>query len=591
MNRNIKIKDLFKRVWLNIPGNRKKQFLFLFFLMFFGSIAEVISIGTVIPFLSVVTNPEILFNNTYISPYLNLFNINNSKQLIWPITLVFCFLVIISGLIRLLLLRLSNNIAFLTGADLSSLIFKKTLYQDYMVHIQRNTSEIINGIFSKTNIIIFGAIMPMLTILNAMLMFIAILSLLIFVDPLISLTVSLTFGSIYIIVARRTKYIKVHNSKIIAIKSTEILKSIQEAMGGIRDVLIDGSQKVYIKIYRDTDLKLRKSQASNQIVSQSPRFIIDAFGMILIAVLAVFLFQIHDSVFDPIPILGLLAVGAQRLLPLMQQIYTSFSAIQGNLHSIQDALDLMEQRLPDYSEGQSNRKLKFNNKLVVNNVSFKYPGASKNAIDKITLTIKKGDRLGIIGSTGSGKSTFVDILMALLKPTGGSLSVDGKALTARNIKSWQRNIAHVPQSIFLSDESIAENIAFGYEKEEIDMIRLNKAASAAQLDDVIENLPEGYSTVVGERGIKLSGGQRQRIGIARALYKGASVIIFDEATSALDSKTEGKVIDAIEKLDLDLTIIMIAHRVPTLKKCKKIIEIDNGKIIKSGSYNYIVKNI
>ena len=274
----------------------------------------------------------------------------------------------------------------------------------------------------------------------------------------------------------------------------------------------------------------------------------------------------------------------------MQQIYTSFSAIQGNLYSIQDALDLLEQPVSNYYRNKSTRKLKFNNKITLNNISFRYQESSKNVIDNISLTIKKGERLGIIGATGSGKSTLVDILMALLTPTEGNISIDGKTLTKNNFKSWQKNIAHVPQSIFLSDESIAENIAFGVDKEKINFVKLNKAITAAQLDEVIHDLPYGFDTVVGERGVRLSGGQRQRIGIARALYKGTNIIIFDEATSSLDSMTESKVISEIEKMSSDLTIIMIAHRVTTLKKCKKIIEISDGKIKKSGSYESLVTN-
>jgi len=582
--------NLVCRIWKNLPKSRKKQFFFLFILTLLASIAEVISIGTVIPFLSVITDPEIVYYNKYISDYLVFLNINNPNELIWPITFIFCILVIFSGVVRLLLLKYSNNIAFLTGADLSFFIYEKTLHQDYAVHLQRNTSEVINGIFSKTNLVIFGALMPILVIMSAVLMFIAIFGLLLLVDPFISFASCISFGFVYIVVARKTKATKINNSKIISKNSTQILKSLQEALGGIRDVLIDGSQNVYTNIYRGADLRLRKSQANNQIVSQSPRFIIDSIGMILIALFAVFLFQFYDSKFNPIPILGLLAIGAQRLLPLMQQIYISFSAIQGNLHSIQDALDLLEQPVSYYYKNQNIRKLKFSDKITLSNISFKYQELSKNVIDNISLTIKKGERLGIIGSTGSGKSTLVDILMALLTPSEGNILIDEKTLTRENFKSWQKNIAHVPQSIFLSDESIAENIAFGIDKEKINFVRLKKAITAAQLDEVIEKLPYGLDTFVGERGVRLSGGQRQRIGIARALYKGANLIIFDEATSSLDTLTESKIISEIEKMNSDLTIIMIAHRVSTLKKCTRIIEISDGKIKRSGSFKKIVTN-
>ena len=419
-------------------------------------------------------------------------------------------------------------------------------------------------------------------------MLVAILITLIYVDPIISFFTSIIFGSIYILLTKYTRHNKIKNSRVIAEQSTQIIKSLQEGLGGIRDVLIDGSQHVYCELFQRANAPLRKSQANNQEVSHSPRFIMESLGMILIAGLAYYLFNQPDGASKAIPIIGILALGAQKMLPIMQQSYQAWSSIQGSYASLQDTLLLLNQRFPSNSFNKKILKINFNRDIKFDKVSFRYHSDFHNVIKHLSLSIHKGDRLGVIGATGSGKSTMIDILMGLLEPTSGALKVDGKAITEKNVRGWQRRIAHVPQAIFLSDTTIAENIAFGVHKKDIDFDRVHDAAHKAQLQDVIDTLPNQYNTIVGERGVRLSGGQRQRIGIARALYKNADILVFDEATSALDNKTEDSVMSSIEALGKEITVIMIAHRTSTLKKCTKIIELADGKIVKIGSYRDII---
>lgn len=274
----------------------------------------------------------------------------------------------------------------------------------------------------------------------------------------------------------------------------------------------------------------------------------------------------------------------------MQQSYQAWSSIQGSYASLEDALELIEQPLPSDFFNKQMIKIKFNCDIKFDNISFRYKTGYNNVLQHLTFSIFKGEKVGIVGVTGSGKSTVIDILMGLLEPTSGTLKVDGIAITKRNVRGWQRRIAHVPQMIFLSDTTITENIAFGINKEDIDFGRVCDAAQKAELQVVIDKLPNQYNTLVGERGVRLSGGQRQRIGIARALYKNADILVFDEATSALDNKTEESVMKSIESLGKEITVIMIAHRITTLKKCTKIIELVDGKIVNVGSYRDIIKS-
>ena len=364
-------------------------------------------------------------------------------------------------------------------------------------------------------------------------------------------------------------------------------------MGGIRDVLLDRTQEVFCAVYREADLPLRRAQGNNFFIAQSPRYAMEALGMVLIAVLAYVLTQQSDGIAKAIPILGALALGAQRLLPVLQQAYAAWSNVQGGRASLEDTLTLLDQPMPDLQTLlYSSQKLPFENEITLSNISFRYQSDGQWILRDLDLTISKGARIGFIGTTGSGKSTLLDLVMGLLEQDSGNIYIDNQPLTSHNRGAWQAHIAHVPQTIFLSDSSIAENIAFGVPKHLIDFERVKNAAKQAQITQLIAGWPEAYSTFVGERGVRLSGGQRQRIGIARALYKKADVIIFDEATSALDNETEESVMQAIHDLENQdnnaLTILIIAHRLSTLKNCTQVIELAQGRIARIGSYESMV---
>jgi ATP-binding cassette subfamily B protein len=381
------------------------------------------------------------------------------------------------------------------------------------------------------------------------------------------------------------------NSQTVARESTQVIKSLQEGLGGIRDVLIDGSQEFYCQIYRNADHPLRRAQGNNAFINFSPRYAMEALGMVLIAALAYALAQQSDGIAMAIPFLGALALGAQRLLPVLQQAYGSWASIQGSLASLQDTLELLDQPLPAYVDQPPVKSLTFQRQIALKQISFRYSPQTHWVLKDLSISIPKGGRVGFIGTTGSGKSTLLDIVMGLLQTTEGTLEVDNQTVTPANHRAWQAHIAHVPQAIYLADSTIEENIAFGVPKDEIDIQRVELAAQQARIAASIESWPEQYQTIVGERGVRLSGGQRQRIGIARALYKQANVIIFDEATSALDNETEQSVMEAIEGLSEDLTLLIIAHRITTLKGCTQIVELGDGGIKRTGNYQDIINTL
>jgi ATP-binding cassette subfamily B protein len=581
------IKQLLRRLWHHISSRRRKQFALLVVLMLLTSFTEVLSIGAVLPFIGVITAPESIFGMTAAQPLIQALKLTDPTQLLFPITVAFALAVLIAGAMRLTLLWTSARISLAVGADLSIKVYRRTLYQPYAIHCTRNSSEIINSITNKTGSAT-AAITSTITIVSSGVVLTSILTALLSVDTATALVAFGGIGLIYALIIRITRYRLLINSKISARESTILIKVLQEGLGGIRDVLIDGSQATYCQIYRNADLPLRRVDASNLFISGSPRYAMEALGMILISVLAYSLASQADGITKALPILGALALGAQRLLPVLQQAYGAWSSIQSGQSSLQDVLKLLDQPLPDYADQPTAQPLPFKHNISLKQLDFRYSPQTPYVVKHINLSIAKGSRIGFIGATGSGKSTLLDIIMSLLQPTGGKLEVDGQTVTPSNQRAWQSHIAHVPQAIFLSDSSIEENIAFGAPKEQIDHERVRQVAQQAQIAETIESWDKQYQTFVGERGIRLSGGQRQRIGIARALYKQADVIIFDEATSSLDNETEQVIMQTIEELSKDLTLLIIAHRLTTLINCSQIVELGEGGIKRMGSYQDIV---
>ena len=578
---------MIKKLWQHLTKRRRKQFLLLLILMVLASIMEVVSIGIVVPFLAALTSPEQIYQHQLAQPLIQILEITDPSQLLLPLTIIFVVAILIAAAVRLLLLYVSTRLSYATGADLSIDIYRRTLYQDYSIHTSRNSSEIINSIITKTNIVINQTLVPLITFTSSVVIMIGIISIVFTINAQVALITFSIFALFYWIITFFTKNFLQRNSQLIADQSTQMVKSLQEGLGGIRDVLIDGTQEFYCKLYQNSDLSLRRASGDNVFIASSPRYLMEAIGMILIAILAYSLTLQEGGMVVAIPVLGALAVGAQKLLPALQQAYGSYSLIKGAKSSFIDVLNLLNQPMPYNSSQDLINLTPFEREIVFKDLSFKYTKDTPWILKNVNLSIKKGETVGFIGVTGSGKSTLIDILMSLLSPTSGELLVDGVAITQENRRAWQAHISHVPQNIYLADSTIQENIAFGVKLEKIKEHKVTQAAQQAQIAGVINNLKNKYKAFVGEQGVQLSGGQRQRIGIARALYKDSDVLIFDEATSALDNQTEKKIMQQITQLKDNQTIFIIAHRLTTLKQCDYIIRLNTDHTIERLNFNQI----
>ncbi len=580
---------LLNKLWSYITPKRKRHIFFLFLLIIIASFFEVFSIGAVLPFLAIIINPDSILDNHYISVLNQFFHLKNSKDIAFYITLFFILVTFFAGFLRILLLWASTKIAFKVGAEVSLDVYRRTLFQPYEIHIERNTSDVVSSVVNRVNGVIFWVIFPALSLVSSIIIVIAILATLTFINPILALSSIVIFGLGYIAVTFFSRIRLKQNSETISYQQANALKALQEGLGSIRDVLINNSQSFFLESYKKSDGLLRKAYGSNIFIAGYPRFLMEALGMILITISAYTLSAHYDVYADNIlPTFGALALGAQRILPALQLSYSSFTSILGSYSSLLETIDLLEKPLINESITESMKYVDFSNEVVFESVSFKYQSSSKMSLRDISVKIPKGSVVGIVGSTGSGKSTFLDIFMGLLLPTKGKVRVDGSNLEKSTMACWQKHIAHVPQDIYLSDNTIAENIAFGIPINLIDSGKLSQSAKLACVSQFVQNKKELFNTIVGERGVRLSGGEKQRIGIARALYRDLDVLVLDEATSALDNKTERLVIDSILNSKNNLTILMVAHRLTTLKNCDFILEFKDGALVFNGSYEEIM---
>lgn len=584
---------LLSGLWAQISGLRKRQLIKLTAVMVFTACADVFSIGMLFPFLGLLAGSTVEITSRLPVDLLTRVGLVNGTLSVFDvITVVFCLATLFAGLLRLYLLWLTSRISFGIGSDLSLKIYRSALYKPYKLHISQSSSLILSALSNKVDIVIYQIINPILLAISSLIIFASIMVSLFVFRPVLTLVIFVGFGVIYGLIVLVTKNKLESNSKSISTSSIGSIKIIQEGLGAIRDIIIDKSQEIYCEDFKSNDERLRRAQSSNQFIGGSPRSLVEMLGIILIAMIALIFSRYSKEGVAVIATLGVLALGVQRLLPLLQQLYHSWANITGSESQLKEVVDLLNQPHEKIKVDllQAGKNIVFSKAIEVKNLGFSYSEGAPFVLKNVNLIINKGERLGIVGPTGSGKSTFLDILMGLLIPTTGTISVDGLVIDDQTVHAWQSKICHVPQDIYLSDKTIMENIAFGVGEGAIDIDKVRKSAIRAELDQTIEKWPEQYKTVVGERGVKLSGGQRQRIGIARALYKQSELIIFDEATSSLDGITEIAVMKSLESISKKETIILVAHRVSTLQTCDRIVEIKNGTLNELGSYEEFIEN-
>jgi len=570
-------------IWGHLSRRRRIQLGLLVVVMLASGGAELVSLGAVLPFLAALSDPERLWQQSLVQALAARVGFTEASELLLPATLAFAAAAVLAALIRLANLWLNGRLEAAVGSDLSCEAYRRTLYQPYGVHVQRNSATVIAG--TTTQIVrTVQALTALLQLLTAAVVAVGLLAGLLLIDWPVALGAAALFGSVYGLLAITARQELRRNSLRIAAAAKQQIKALQEGLGAIRDVLLDGNQATYVAIYRQADRPQRQLLAKNQFLGAFPRYAVEALGMVAIALLGGLLVLQQGSGGGVIPLLGALALGVQRLLPALQQVYGGWSSLKGFNAELAGVLAMLNQPLPPLVQVAA--PLSLREGIRLEGVHFRYGPEQPEVLRGLEIEIRRGERIGLIGSTGSGKSTTVDLLMGLLEPTAGRVLVDGIDLRdpghPERLAAWRAAIAHVPQSIYLADSSLAENIAFGVPRDQIDLARVRQAAAQAQIASFIEASPEGYASFVGERGIRLSGGQRQRIGIARALYKQARALVLDEATSALDTATEQALMEAVNALSEELTVVMIAHRLSTVQQCDRVIRLERGRVVDDG---------
>lgn len=577
------ILGLLRRIWEHLSRRRRRQLVMLLLVMLATGLAEIISLGAVLPFLGVLSNPQQLWRQPLIHGLALWVGYSQPQQLVVPASAAFALAAVVAALIRLLNLWLNGRLAAAVGSDLSCEAYHRTLYQTYKIHAQRNSSRLIAAITTHMGATV-QALNAALQIISAFVVAACLLIGLLLIDWLVAFSTAVLFGSAYCLLAITLRRQLHENGGRIATATNQKVKALQEGLGAIRDVILNNSQDAYLEVYRRADRPQRQLESKNLLLFTFPRYALEALGLVAIALLGGLLVLQRGSGAAVIPLLGALALGGQRLLPVLQQIYSGWANLNGLSASLAEVIELLDQPPPPQLAVAKPRPLQ--RSLHLQGVHFRYTPEQPDVLDGLDLEIRRGERIGLIGSTGSGKSTLVDLLTGLLVPSQGRLLVDGQDLhdpsSVDRLAGWRAAVAYVPQSIYIADSSIAENIAFGLPRHEIDLERVKHAADQAQIAAFIESSPEGYESFVGERGIRVSGGQRQRIGIARALYKQANVLVLDEATAALDSATEQAVMESVEGLSRDLTIVIIAHRFSTVTGCDQVIRLEKGRIVSQG---------
>ena len=583
----------FKKILFLLTPRERKSASLLLLMILLMALLDVIGVASILPFVAVLTNPSLIETNLILNAMFeasNIFGVKNNQQFLFFLGVSVFLLLIFSLIFKALTTYVQTRFIQMRLYSISKRLFSGYLHQPFSWFLSRHSANLGKTILSEVQRVVGSGISPLIDVISKAIVIIALLTLLILADPKLALVVGLLFGGSYGLIFY---FVKSYLKKI----GIEQLKSnqsrfllVSDAFGAVREVKVLGLEQIYIKLFSKSARAYAGTQTLSIVIAQIPRFILEAiaFGGILLMIL--YQMTQSGSFINSLPIISLYVLAGYRLMPAFQNVYTSFT----QLTFVGPSLDKLHDDLKNleiFNENEAIGLIKLNNTITLNNIHYNYPNTSRTALKEISLSIAAKSTVGFVGATGSGKTTIIDIILGLLEAQKGSLEVDGEIITKQNSRSWQRSIGFVPQHIFLSDNTITENIAFGVEPKDINQEMVEKASKIANLHNfVMDELPKQYKTTIGERGVRLSGGQRQRIGIARALYGNPQILILDEATSALDNQTEKFVMDAINNLNKHVTIIMVAHRLTTVKNCDTIFLLDKGQLKNKGTFEELIKN-
>ncbi len=572
--------DIYKKIWTLLNSHEKNRAILLLLLMILMAFFEVLGVGSIMPFLSVLGNPETIETNEYLNTVYIYLSFEDKDSFLMFLGLFSLFILLSSAVVRSIASYAKFRFSNLRRHTLGQKLLKKYLHQPYSFFLSRNSSDVSKVILSETDLAINQAILPALNLLTYSILSLALIGFLVAVDPVLAFILAVIFGGFYIVMYMTVRKYLTHIGEKRNKANSLRFKITSETIGGIKDLKVLGREKVYLDSFTKPSYEFSHFTATSQTLSEVPQFLVEviAFG----ALLAMAMYSLAGDDADIgslLPVLGLYALGALKLKPAVNNIYQSIATMKFGASAVDNIINDLKDSGKSVEITNENKRLKLKKNLKLKEITFSYPDTSIPALQNINIDIKANTTVGIIGTTGAGKSTLVDMILGLLDPTIGEISIDNEKLHEDNIRQWQNSIGYVPQSIFLSDDTIASNIAFGIEKESIDMAQVEQVAKLAQVHEFVTKQDKGYDTIIGERGVRLSGGQRQRLGIARALYHNPELLVLDEATSALDNTTEAEVMKAIDNMSRSKTIIMIAHRLSTVERCDKIIKLEDGVIV------------
>ena len=570
--------------------DRKKAFILLIMLTIMA-LLDMIGVASILPFIAVLSNPSIIETNIILNTIFktsSILGVNNVQEFIFALGLLVFVLLIISLSFKAFITYFQSRFIQLCEYNISTRLIKRYLEQPYSWFLSRHSADLGKNILSEVNQIVGTGINTIIDLIAQVMVTIALIFLLSIVSLKLTIIIGFLFGLIYLLIFY---FVNSYLNQIgkERLKNNQLrFTAVSEAFGAAKELKVGGLENTYIKSFSNFAQVIARTQASINVIAKLPRFILEAvaFG----GVLLIILYEMRQTATfsNILPIISLYVFAGYRLMPALQQIYSSITL----LTFVTPTIDKIYYELQNLKSSNINEKkeiLFFNESISLKDIYYDYPNSSRTALKDINLNIPAKSIVGFMGATGSGKTTIIDIILGLLEPQKGTLKVDGTIIKEQNSRSWQASIGYVPQNIFLIDDSIAANIAFGKDIKDINQDEVEKVSKIANLHDfIISDLPKKYQTIVGEQGVRLSGGQRQRIGIARALYNKPKVLILDEATSALDNKTEEKVMDAITRLSKNITIVLIAHRLTTLKNCDIIYNLEKGQVVESGTYDELI---
>jgi len=582
-----------------LERKQQKKIIYLQILILLTACMEVVSLFAVAPFISILSNFDLVYKDGYISYIYNYFDFQSPKNFLFFFGLFFLSILLISNIIHMFTIWKVSTNSIKMGTTLGNRLFSFYLNQDWLFHVKSNSAQLINKIAQESDRITLGIIQPaMLINAKVVVSFFLIVAMIIY-NPLVALIVGIILGISYLLIFSYVKNTVLKNGKIVSQTQESRYKLMSEGFGGVKEVLISSRQSFFSNNFENSSNHWADAVGKNQAIGQLPRYIVELIAFSIIVSFVVYLTSKgNENNFNTIfPVLSIYALGGIKLLPAFQAIFSYLTAIKANIHAYENIKEnLIEAKKQDVKHPIINsftkeKEIKFNNQLKFKNVNFKYLNdKQKNNFNLIDLnfSIKKKQTIGFVGRSGSGKSTIIDLIAGLILPDSGEILIDDQKLEESNKIFWQKNISLVSQTIYLADTSIRENIAFGIPLSEIDNEKIRSTIEMSQLTDFISQLPNGVDTVIGERGVQLSGGQRQRIGIARSLYSDSKLIIFDEATSSLDGLTEDAVIKSINNIQNIKTVVIVAHRLASVKNCHVIYFIDKGKIVDSGTFDELI---